>query len=220
MLRPVLVAVCCLLLTPAAARASFSVGGFDVTPAGLQAGSHPNVTIAVAFNGNEHVRDLTIGLPPGLVGNPNATGRCSQADFRDDDCAASTRVGTTSVQTAIPLLLGLPITATGDVYNVQPSAGEPARLGVVVRPPLGADKVFIAVPIRLRPSDGGLDSVISGLPSKIGIPLLGQVDMTINSMSLTLFGTPGATPFITLPTSCGAATARIDARSAAGTPSA
>jgi hypothetical protein len=225
MLRPLLAALCCLLLAPAAARADFSVVGFDVTPSGLQAGSHPNVTIAAEFtnhrliNPPEHVRDVTISLPPGLVGNPSATARCTQADFRADDCAASTRVGTTSVVTAIPLLLGLPITATGDVYNVQPSTGEPARLGVVVRPPLGADKVFIPVPIRLRPADGGLDSIITGLPTKIGIPLLGDVDMWVNSMSLTLFGTPGTTPFVTLPTSCAAATAHISARSGAGTSS-
>ena len=226
MLRPLLVALGCLLLAPATAHADFSVTAFDVAPSGLQAGSHPDVTITAEFtnhrliNPPEHVRDVTIGLPPGLVGNPTATARCSQVDFADDDCAASTRVGTTTVQTAIPLLLGLPISATGDVYNLQPPAGEPARLGVVVRPPLGADKVFIAVPIRLRPADGGLDSVITALPTKIGIPLLGQVDMWINSMSLRLFGTPGSTPFLTLPTSCGAATARIDARSGAGTRSA
>jgi hypothetical protein len=61
----------------------------------------------------------------------------------------------------IPPLQVLPIDATGDVYNVAPDAGEPARLGVVVRPPLGASKVFIVSPVRIRASDGGLDSVIT-----------------------------------------------------------
>jgi hypothetical protein len=149
------------LLLPAAAQAQFDVPAFSVTPESLQAGSHPDVTIHAEFTGSEHVRDLTISLPPGLVGDPTSTPRCAQGAFRADDCPASTRVGTTSVRTVIPPLQVLPIDATGDVYNVAPDAGEPARLGVVVRPPLGASKVFIVSPVRIRPSDGGLDSVIT-----------------------------------------------------------
>ena len=224
--RLLLAFVLLLLVVPAAAQAAFEVRSFTVTPSGLAAGSHPSVNIAIGFapynSGSppERVRDLTISLPPGLVGNPNATARCSLATFQADDCADSTKVGTTSVRTTIPALLGMSTTADGDVYNLRPGAREPARLGVVVRPPLGADKVFIVSPVALRPSDGGLDSIITGLPSKIGVPLLGQQDVWIESMSLTLLGRPtGArTSFMTLPTSCRPATARIAARSANGTP--
>jgi hypothetical protein len=220
-----LLAIACLLAAPASAQAAFEVRSFTVAPSGLAAASHPNVSVAIGFapydsaNPPEHVRDLTISLPPGLVGNPNATGRCSQAAFQADDCPASTKVGTTSVVTRIPLLLGASITADGDVYNLQPGTREPARLGVVVRPPLGADRVFIVSPVALRSSDGGLDSIITNLPSKVGIPVLGQQDMWIESMNLTLLGKPpgAATPFMTLPTSCGPATASIAARSANGT---
>jgi hypothetical protein len=226
LLGRLLLALTLLLAAPASAQAAFEVQSFTVTPSGLAAGSHPVVAVAIGFapynSGSppEHVRDLTISLPPGLVGNPNAAGRCSQAQFQADSCATSTKVGTTSVRTAIPLLLGSTITANGDVYNLQPGAGEPARLGVVVRPPLGADKVFIVSRVALRSSDGGLDSIITNLPAKVGIPLLGQQDMWIESMNLTLLGKPGggtATPFMTLPTSCGPATASLTARSANGT---
>jgi hypothetical protein len=224
--RRFLLALACLLAVPASAQAAFEVRSFTVAPSGLAAGSHPDVKIAIGFapyssqSPPERVRDLTISLPPGLVGNPNATARCSQATFQADNCADSTKVGTTSVRTTIPALLGMSITAAGDVYNLRPGAREPARLGVVVRPPLGADKVFIVSPVALRSADGGLDSIITGLPSKVGIPLLGQQDMWIESMSLTLLGRPPAAtaPFMTLPTSCRAATARISARSANGTP--
>ncbi len=219
-MRAALLAVLLVLLLPAAASAQFEVTGFSVTPSGLQAGSHPDLAIAATFTPYnagappEHVRDLVISLPPGLVGDPSSKPRCAQAAFAADTCPAATRVGGTTVDTVIPLLLGVPIAATGDVYNVVPGPGEPARLGVVVRPPLGAEKVFIVSPVRLRPSDGGLDSVITNMPSKVGIPVLGPVDMWIEGMSLTL-----ESPFVSLPTSCAAAQATVAAVSGAGTAS-
>jgi hypothetical protein len=224
-MRRLLLAVAILLALPTSAQAAFEVRSFSVTPGSLQAGSHPDVTVALGFapysasNPPEHVRDLTISLPPGLVGNPNAAARCAPDKFAADQCAANTQVGTTSVRTVIPLLLGTAVTAEGDVYNLRPGAGEPARLGVVVRPPLGADKVFLVSRVALRPADGGLDSIITGIPSTVGIPLLGPAEMFIESMKLTLLGRPPAAsgPFMTMPTGCGPATARVAATSANGT---
>lgn len=210
-MRALLLAVLSSLLLPAAAQAQFEVTAFSVTPASLQAGSHPDVTIHAEFSPNQHVRDLTISLPPGLVGDPTSKPRCTQAAFQADTCPAASRVGTTSVRTVIPPLQVLPVNATGDVYNVVPGAGEPARLGVVVRPPLGASKVFLASPVRIRPGDGGLDSVITDMPTTVGLPLLGQVEMFIEAMDLTLDA-----PFVSLPTACRPAQARIVAVSSAG----
>ncbi len=203
-------AVLLTLLLPAIAQAQFDVPAFSVTPKSLQAGSHPDVTIHAEFSGSEHVRDLTISLPPGLAGDPTSKPRCAQAAFQADNCPAATRVGTTSVRTVIPPLAILPITASGDVYNVVPAAGEPARLGVVVRPP-GASKVFIASPVRIRPADGGLDSVITNMPSTVSVAGL-PVEMFIQAMDLTL-----SAPFASLPTACKPAQARVAAVSAAGT---
>jgi hypothetical protein len=224
-MRRVLLAVALLLALPASAQAAFEVRSFTVTPSSLKAGSHPDVTIALGFapwtvgSPPEHVRDLTLSLPPGLVGNPNATAKCAPAKFAADDCAANTRVGTTSVMTAIPILItSIRVTAEGDVYNLRPSAGEPARLGVVVRPPLGADKVFLVSRVALRPSDGGLDSIITGIPSTVGLPT-GDTEMWIEGMNLTLLGRPpsASKPFVTLPTGCRPATGRVVATSANGT---
>jgi hypothetical protein len=221
-----LLVVAVLLALPASAQAAFEVRSFTVTPTGTAAGSHPDVNVSLGFapysvaSPPEHVRDLTISLPPGLVGNPNATPRCTQADFEADDCAANTRVGTTSVRTTIPALItGITVDATGDVYNLRPGTGEPARLGVVVRPPLGASKVFLVTKVALRSSDGGLDSILNGIPSTVTLPLLGQSEQWIESMNLTLLGRPaGASkPFMTMPTGCKPATARVVAKSDAGT---
>jgi hypothetical protein len=215
-MRRLILALALLLAAPASAQAAFSVNSFTVIPSGLAAGSHPDVSVALGFSGDEHVRGLTVSLPPGLVGNPNATARCSAAKFQADACAATTRVGATSVRSTI---LGLAtVTAEGDVYNLQPGRGEPARLGIVVRPPLGADKVFLISRVALRPADGGLDSIITGIPSTVRVLGIEQ-EMSIQSMNLTLLGRPpGASqPFMTMPTGCGPAIARVTATSAAGT---
>lgn len=209
-MRAVLLAVLLSLFAPAIAQAQFDVPAFSVTPAGLQAGSHPDVTIHAEFSGSEHVRDLVISLPPGLVGDPTSKQRCAQAAFQADTCPAASRVGTTSVRTVIAAVPVLPLTATGDVYNLAPGPGEPARLGVVVRPP-GASKVFIVSPVRIRPSDGGLDSVITNMPSTVSLAGL-PVEMFITAMDLTL-----SAPFASLPTSCKPAQAHVSAVSSAGT---
>ncbi len=211
-MKRILLAVVLPLVVPSSAQASFGVSSFSVTPSTLQAGSHPDVSVAIGFSGNEHLRDLTVRLPPGLVGNPNATPRCAAAKFQADQCAANTRVGTTSVKSTV---LGLPLSASGDVYNLVAGAGEPARLGVIVRPP-AASKVFLITRVALRPADGGLDSIINGIPSTVTVLGIPQ-EMTITSMNLTLLGTPGSTPFMTMPTGCGPATASVLARSANGT---
>src|ERR1700750_669749 len=124
-MRRGVLAVVLVVRLPAGAQAAFGVSSFTVTPSGLAAGSHPDVAIAIGFSGNEHVRDLRVSLPPGLVGNPNATARCLAAKFQTDTCAPNARVGTPTVQST---LLGLPVPANGDVYTPPPDAGEPARL--------------------------------------------------------------------------------------------
>jgi hypothetical protein len=79
--------------------------------------------------------------------------------------------------------------------------------------------VFLVARVALRPSDGGLNSIIAGIPSKVGLPVLGQQEMWIESMTLSLLGRPpGASqPFMTMPTGCKPATATAVATSAANT---
>ena len=72
--------------------------------------------------------------------------------------------------------------------------------------------MFIASPVRIRPSDGGLDSVITNMPSTVSVGRSSPVEMFIEAMDLTL-----AAPFASLPTSCKPAQARVAAVSAAGT---
>lgn len=42
---------------------------------------------------DESLRDLTVDLPPGFLGNPTAVGECSQANFTVKECPLSSQVG-------------------------------------------------------------------------------------------------------------------------------
>jgi hypothetical protein len=110
-LAALLAALACLLV-PAAARADDYVSGFSLAPAALDAGVHSQVDMHAGFGTDDPVRDLHISLPPGLVGDPHAVPTCSQADFANDNCDPSTRVGTTSA-TATATILVLPTTVPG-----------------------------------------------------------------------------------------------------------
>lgn len=153
-----------------------------VTTSTTQAGAPADVRINATFATTPS--SVVLNLPPGLVGNPNATPKCSQAAFEGLGCPLNTRVGTATALGFVP----------GTVYNLQPNPDEPARLGISI---LGLIKNQAAV--SLRP-DGGLTSTIAEL-STGGLPL--------SSLGLTL-----DSDFMTLPTSCAPATVTLNGDSA------
>jgi hypothetical protein len=197
-----------LLLAAGPARAAqFDVTAFELTPSSTAAGAHADVTIATSFTPNQQPRRIVFHLPPGLAGDPFATPRCSEADYRADDCAQAAEVGTVEARAVIGLV-PVPQTANGVLYNLVPAGPEPARLGAIVDTGLG--KLFIPTTIHARSSDGGLDSVVTDLPTKVG-----GLDLYTERMSFTLQGSPaGATgPFMRNPTSCRPATTTVEASS-------
>jgi hypothetical protein len=201
-----LCALLACLAVPAVARADAYVANFSLAPAGTAAGLHSQVDMHAEFGSADPVRDLHIHLPTGLVGNPKAVPACSQADFAADNCAADTRVGTTSADaTATVLVLPVNATATGYVYNVVPNADEPARLGVILSAFGGIGQVPpLPVEVALRP-DGGLDTTIRNIPATVaGLPTV------INSMDLHLGGATAPT-FMTTPTQCAVKTTVLEA---------
>jgi hypothetical protein len=196
-------AVLLALALPAAASASVSISSFKVTPSTTQAGAHPNLTIDTAFTLNpasDDVKSVGVVLPQGLVGDPNAADRCTAAAFAADTCPASSKVGTTTASvTATIVLLEVPQTVTGDVYNLVPKGDEPARLGVVLRPSLpGAAKVFLQSAVTTGPQTGyGLLTLFDGLPRDSG-----GIETRVDSMQLVLLGKAAKGSFIQNPTSC------------------
>jgi hypothetical protein len=194
------------LLLAAAPAAAFDVTAFELTPSSTAAGAHADVTIATSFPPDQQPRNVTFHLPPGLAGDPFATPRCPEADYRADACPAATKVGTVEARAKVLGLLDQ--TVPGELYNLVPAGAEPARLGAVVSTPLG--KLFIPTTINARASDGGLDSVVTDLPRELfGLPLYTE------RMSFTLHGRPagGTGPFMRNPTSCKPATTTVEATS-------
>lgn len=130
---------------------AFGVDAFDglVSDAAgnptTQAGGHPALlTTSIDFNSHtdpspvvgarrpvEDVRDVTVELPPGLVGSVVGLGECTIPELANGTgatspqplCAASSQVGTTSVRTREGDLGYVP------VFNMVPPPGVPARFG-------------------------------------------------------------------------------------------
>jgi hypothetical protein len=195
-------ALAMLVAAPAAAQA-INVSG-TAAPSNTSAGAHSDVNIHLAFSGGQ-VRDLTVGLPPGMVGDPNATPKCSVAQLNADACDPITQVGTVNAVANLLGLIGVPV--TGKLFNLDPQPGEPARFGIVLTPLVGP-KIILQSAVQLRPTDFGLNTVISDIPNTaLGLPV------TISSQDITLFGVAPGTgkPFMRNPTSCTPATTNFTA---------
>ena len=126
------VAALVLSLVPVSGASAFTMNVLKAAPDDPTAGAHSNFTVDLAFDGQANdadaqPRDLIIDLPAGLIGNANATTKCSIADFNADNCTDDQRVGT--VSTKAKGLGFIDVDAPGTVYNLQSAGNEPARLG-------------------------------------------------------------------------------------------
>jgi hypothetical protein len=201
----VLVTAAALVAVPASAQA-LTVSG-TATPTDTTAGAHSDFNIHMAFSGGQ-VHNLTVGLPPGLVGDPTATPLCTVAELHSSPsaCPDNTQVGDV---TAVANLLNvsLPITVHGKLFNLTPQPGEPARFGIALSPPAGS-QIILESAVQLR-SDFGLNSVINGIPNTTVL----DGDTTIVSQDLTLYGSRPwmSKPFMRNPTSCDEKTTTISA---------
>lgn len=192
-----------LTLTAASSAAAFGLEDLDVafseadeSPAKI-AGSHPFAqTTSIAFetvadpdlgydvpNGN--LKDLTVSLPAGFVGNLNAIEPCANIDFAVDACPDSSKVGLTDV------FVGGPPQAIENepVFLLAHAPGAAAKLGF--------HAIGVPVTIDLRVNPAPPYNVLAALRyNSNAIP--------IYSSEVTIFGEPaGATmPFLTLPRAC------------------
>lgn len=172
--------------TAAQAASEFGVAKFALAAVDekgeqyTQAGGHPYaITSVIEFNTRqdsvsgqsvpvEEAKDVIVDVPAGLVGNPQATFRCSRNAFLQARCPGSTQVGT--------FVLNINGTAEeGGLYNLTVEAGHPAQIGLIT--PHGL--VFVLT-IGVRTGNGYGIRV-----EDIGIP-----EAVLYSASLTLWGVP------------------------------
>src|SRR5262245_4031318 len=214
LLGTLLAAAGLLVALPASAQA-LGLSGLTAAPANTQAGAHSDFHIHMEFSDGQ-VKDLTVGLPPGMIGDPTATPLCTVTQLDSDTCPANTKVGLVTANATVTVL-SMPVTidVSGDLYNLTPQAGEPARFGIVLRPLKGdlcallpqpacdlipniLPPVILQSGVQLRP-DYGLNTIINNIPNSTS-----GFDTTINSQDITLFGIAPGTgkPFMRNPTSC------------------
>ncbi|HEX4188936.1 MAG TPA: hypothetical protein VHY83_13655, partial [Solirubrobacteraceae bacterium] len=213
------------------ASAGFGIKQFEVsflnqdgTP-DVQAGSHPfKMLTNIAFNTQvvpraagdpryvalpqDNVKDVSVHLPPGFYGDPNATAKkCTLQELTasgglSDACPAESEIGLSEAeykQKQVDLATGI---AGSRVLNIVPPPGVAFQLSAHILVP----NVFVDVGAPAG-GDSGLAAVSEGIP--VTVPVLRS--------RFTIFGVPplGATkPLLTMPTSCnGPLTSTISADS-------
>ena len=221
--------------------AAFGVADYELSPfnedgtPATQAGAQPfQLTTTLVLNQTPEPRfpvelpkDLSFHLPPGLVGNPNATAQCTMADFfalvlETNLCPRDSVVGVATVTVDEPKLAPH-LTKTVPVFNLVPAQGEPARFGfeVIGKVPIVLDTSVrsghdygVDVSVKDATQTAGLlttQATFWGVPGDprhdnargwecvAGGAFAGQVKRTCPATSEV----PEA-PFLTLPTSCAA----------------
>jgi hypothetical protein len=215
-MRRLPLALLVLLALPVPALADVTLTEFKVEPSSPQAGGHPSVKITQAFSyttTTDDAQDTFVRLAPGLLGNPQNAALCTGAEMRSSGgCPPSAKVGSVVVTARLidPILhLPLtPLTVPGTVYNLRPTGGEPARLGLALQALGGLSRSYLEAPVRLRPGpDGvGLETLFEKQPRDAGL------DIQIERVELTFDAQASRGSFMRMPTSCatGSSLARVN----------
>jgi hypothetical protein len=146
--------------------------------------------------GGDEVRTVVAELPLGLIGDPQATPRCSMAQFTESGenknlCPANTRVGVVTLGKEEGLGDG-----PYQLFNLAPEAGHAAEFG------LSAQSFAIVLYGDVVHSARGYVLRVTALP----------IEAQLHGFSVTFFGDPAAvfatggkeTPFLTNPVDCAA----------------
>jgi hypothetical protein len=162
-----LVAALLLPAAPAVAAEGFGYERFDATTldeagqADTRAGAHPyGVTSLTGFNLQapnsplEKPKDLTVVLPPGLVGDPTAVPQCPAELFAEafSVCPVSSQIGLVAHDAP-----GQP--GTFGVYNLSPQKGTAAQFGLKV------NGIPVVLTARVRPTDYRISMTVENILS-------------------------------------------------------
>ncbi len=124
-------------------------------------------------------KDLSLRLPPGLIGNPDPFKQCTLAQFnaRPVACPPDTVLGVSAVTVDEPGVLGL-FTRTVPLFNLEPQTGEPARFGFL---PTKETPVFLDTKVRTGEGYGVV----------VDVPNITQ-EIGFVASTTTFWGVPGA----------------------------
>jgi hypothetical protein len=154
-----------------------------------------------AFQSVENVSKIATELPAGLVGDPEAAGKCTETELRAGDCPADSEVGSLAVMGSefvkgeFEFTGGLPDDEVSAVYNMVPEGGYPAEFGFV----FAQQEIFLYANV-LHTSEGYRVTV-----STPGVP----ASLETTDAVITFFGDPGKlngsgseVAFLTNPADC------------------
>jgi len=180
----------CVSVTPASA--AFGIAAFDgqvnADAAGdpfTQAGGHPfdastvySVNTTTDFSGyivadGGQVKDVSVDLPPGFIGNPQAMPKCPDVVTLLAECPVSTQVGYVEVNSSIGFPFTFPLTFP--LYNMIPGPGKAAQFG------FNANSYPVILTGRVR-SDGDYGVTIDARKIPQGLVVL--------STKVTFWGVP------------------------------
>jgi hypothetical protein len=164
--------------------------------------SPPSAFLENSFVAVDNVKNLIVNLPPGMLGDPEAVGQCSQTQLGREECPAESRVGELAIigGAFAPgefLYSGEPGCCSA-IYNMTPERGYPAEFAFTY-----AHHTITLYASVVRTSAGyQLRAAATGLPAAL----------EVTTSVLTFFGDPTAVDgegsgaaFLTNPTQCGGA---------------
>jgi hypothetical protein len=144
--------------------------------------------------------DVVVKLPAGLVGSPAAIPLCPRVDFLntafpegpEKQCPPDTQVGfgTFYVNNQSLDLTGVGSTGLGyhairgAIFNLEPSGGEPARLGIAIYSPIGF--TLVQVSLTASAADG---YAVTATTDDVANDFQAQ-SVAVDGFSLTLWGVP------------------------------
>lgn len=147
----------------------FEVKTASVSLSSTQAGEHADLTTSFELSSKENtplalLRDLSVHLPPGVIGNPQAIPQCSILGFSgslEETCPIDTQVGVTE----ITLGADSPGTYIEPLYNLEaPESGD-----IVARFGFYAAIYPAIVNVRLDPHDYSVVASVEGASAAAGV---------------------------------------------------
>jgi hypothetical protein len=176
----------------------------DDGPSTSQAGANPTAgswtTFSYGGSATEDLKTAVTNFAPGLLGNPEAVAKCSEAALQagGSACPAASQIGTSRL---VAVLSGTSTTAadlTGTLYNAEPLGNEPGRLAAVT--PTGVGPLVSSIPFEITPRGGG-DYGLTGTLTNINrLPAaLFGADLQVKALGFVI---NASTKYVRNPTSC------------------
>lgn len=210
------------MLLLASSASAYSLQSFEASTSTAAAGGHPDLVTDLVFPNKPlggpffevegNVRDATVELPAGMVGDPTAVPQCLQSEFAAGACPPESQVGVADVSLIFPN--GFKVTPKVPLFNMQPlNSDQTADLAFSF-----LNIIAVQLPISVRTDgDYGLTIDSTGISRADGVAETKITtwgvpgDSSHESEWITMAGeptppgqAPPRVPFFTNPTRCDA----------------